>query len=292
MPQIRSLRDGLLPINGDRTDLAAGNVVTLLLDDVVGVRSYAWSLLSRPEFSTAAGPAGPEVTAAVPNGLSLGTLPTATFTADADDVVNDILLDGTYEVQVVLNDGSPSRQALRARLSRVSTATIPGPGGGTSTLRRPATHELLDGRETARTWKNDLARWLDRVRRDVGSGGGADPSIITLVAGAPVAIGDAVAVETATGNGLRARSDSAALANCIGVALQAGVVPLLFQVRVGGDVPVNAAGLTIGRAVYLTAAGGFASAPNLTAGQYREYLGTAITGARISLHPGEPELNS
>ena len=295
MPVIRSLRNGGSPINGDRRDLAASDALSLTLDTFVGVTSQVWSLLSRPEFSTAGGPAGAEITTATPNGLSLGVLSTAAFTVDADDGPNDIRLNGTYEVQCIINDGAPTRQALRARLSRVAAVTLPGLAGGTLDMRRPGAVEPFDGNETQRTYKNDQARWMDMAARAFAASAAApvDPNVVVRPAGVAITAGQPLAIETATGNWIVAGADAAQNPDVAAIALENGVVPNNVRGRVCGDAPLLGGGITVGEPVYLGPAGSVTStppaAPPRPVGSFRVYLGKALPGGRIAFVQSEPE---
>ena len=281
MATLDSLQNGINLQSGDRDDLAAADVMTLQLDSNTGITSFAWSLVARPEFSIAGGPAGAEP-------IDLGNESTATFTADSDDVPNDILMDGTYNAQVILNDGGPTREVLTARLSRLTLGTIPGPGGGTSGLRRMSAIEPFQGAAPLRQFRIDLNRWFDRIIRNVAGGAPIDPNLITLTAGVVVSAGDPIAIDTATGNGVVA-SAAGGVANpdLIAVATTGANIGLTFQARTVGDVTTSAGGLAIGEPVYLSIVGGFTSTAPVASGQFEVRAGTAITGQRISLVPTE-----
>lgn len=109
---IRSLRNGGTQIDGYRDDLAASDVITLSLTSIVGVSSYLWRLLARPELSTAGG-AGPEP-------IILGTSKTATFTVDVDGTMP---MDGAYVADCLVNYGTPTQTSIQGLLVRKNTAT-------------------------------------------------------------------------------------------------------------------------------------------------------------------------
>src|SRR2546425_7263024 len=98
--QIKSVKTppGGAPVVGWREDLAIGDVLVFSLTSNVGVSSFKWELVGRPEGSVAGG-AGPEP-------VFLGAGATASITVDSD---TPYPRDGTYDVQCTVNDGTPTR---------------------------------------------------------------------------------------------------------------------------------------------------------------------------------------
>ena len=125
-----------------------------------------------------------------------------------------------------------------------------------------------------------------------------DEVVLTRATDEAIAIGEPVAIDTGTGNLVKARAAAASNPYAVGVALQtAGGAGVVIQAQLGGDVNVSGAGLTVGRPVYLTPAGGYTSTPpvagagGFVAGDFRVFLGMAKAGgASLVLQPSEPEI--
>lgn len=146
--QIVSQRNGTNPTTGWRQDLAIGNVVSMALTSNVGVSTYRWELIGRPEGSSAGG-AGPEP-------ILLGTSATASFTVDNDV---GIKRDGTYVARCILNGGAPSEAIITVGLARI----IAGLSFNGLPLRRLGGFETME--DTAdplvrQGWSKMLNRWL------------------------------------------------------------------------------------------------------------------------------------
>ena len=158
--QVTSTRNAVSPIIGYRQDLVIADVIVASLTSNVGVSSFRWELVGRPEGSVAGG-AGPEP-------IFLSASATATFTVDSDTGFNK---DGTYIVQCTLNGGSPTETRIRAALVRLTGITI----SGSRPLRKIGGFESLDDSSVAATiqgWATQLNRWLEQVRTLTGGGGG------------------------------------------------------------------------------------------------------------------------
>lgn len=112
--EITTTRNAITPVVGYREDLAAGDVMVASLTNAIGVVSYKWQLLGRPEGSVAGG-LGPEP-------ISLGFAPTATFTVDDDS--GAFPRDGTYILQCLVNERSPTETRLRVGLVRLNPLTM------------------------------------------------------------------------------------------------------------------------------------------------------------------------
>lgn len=97
---------------GWREDLAIGDVLDLSLTSTIGVSSFRWLLVGRPEGSLAGG-AGPEP-------IILGTGSSASFVVDNDAPYPK---DGTYIVHCVVNEGSPTETRIRAGFARLTGLT-------------------------------------------------------------------------------------------------------------------------------------------------------------------------
>lgn len=146
-------------VTGWRQDLAVGDVLVFSLTSNVGVSSFRWSLIGRPEGSVAGG-AGPEP-------CSLGTGATASFTVDSDA---GFAKDGTYIVECIINEGSPSETRKTvgvARLSGLETADgrVLRMMGGFETSEDTADAQVRQG------YNKMLERWL----RFLVEGGGSAP---------------------------------------------------------------------------------------------------------------------
>lgn len=151
--QIRSTRNGGTPINGYRQDLVIADLMGLSLTDIVGVSSFRWELVGRPEGSSAGG-AGPEP-------IFLSTSSTASFTVDSDAGFRK---DGTYVVQCVINGGSPTETRKSADLIRLSGSTL----ADGRVLRKlggfESVNEDTSVAATIQGWATMLNRWLEQVR--------------------------------------------------------------------------------------------------------------------------------
>lgn len=161
--QIQTTRNGSGLIVGYRQDLAETDVIVASLTDYTGVTSVRWELVGRPSFSTAGG-AGPEP-------ILLAVANTASFTVDSD--VTGYKLDGSYKIQATLNPGSPGETRLTTVVARVSGITIPRPGGGTISLRKPAGFEALE--DTAdptilQGYAKQIDWWFEALRQAITGG--------------------------------------------------------------------------------------------------------------------------
>lgn len=165
--QIRSLRNGGTQIDGAREDLAIGEVITLSLTSTVGISSFRWRLIGRPEYSVAGGGG--------PNPWQLSTSTTATFTVDDDS--GGVRRDGTYVVECLVNEGSPSATRLTTILARTSGLTVPGlfPAADRK-LRKLGMFESLEDTISISGvvggYSTVLNRWIDAVETLILSGGG------------------------------------------------------------------------------------------------------------------------
>src|SRR5262245_25673073 len=125
-------------------DLFSGaNPVTLSNDDDVGVVSWAWTLIDKPNGSTAV--------------LSTPTASTSSFQADTE---------GSYLIRLVTVDGS----GLTHRQERIAAVDL------SNGWRLPAAFETLQfniGGDPQRGW----AQEMEEILRDIASGG---PLVITL----------------------------------------------------------------------------------------------------------------
>lgn len=167
--RIHSLRNGGTPIDGYRDDLVIGDTVALSLTSEVGVTSFLWELVGRPEGSTAGG-AGPEP-------IFLSATRTASFVVDNDVGINR---DGTYVAQCTVNGGSPTETRIRVDLIRLTGLTISGGRalrklGGFESLEDTSVASIIQG------WATQMNRWLEFVRQNGGgSGAPANASFITV----------------------------------------------------------------------------------------------------------------
>lgn len=126
------------------------------LTSTVGVTTRAWTMVGRPEFSTAGG--------AGANPWSLGTGATATFTVDTDSTYN---VDGTYVVECIINAGLSDQARKRVGLARLSGITFVGPSG-TVPLRRLGAFETFEDTSTPGLlagWATQVNRWLEFLRQ-------------------------------------------------------------------------------------------------------------------------------
>jgi hypothetical protein len=143
--RIRSLRNGLTPVDdASRDDLVAGDTVTVTAIDPA--TTYAWSLVFKPDGSTAAF-----------SGSSSAVSP-GTFTVD---------LDGPYLVRLVTNAGTGTESTQYVRLRALTTAG----------LRLVAAGERRDGTgiipvdATPEGWANDQNFNLQLLESLVTTGG-------------------------------------------------------------------------------------------------------------------------
>ena len=144
--------------NGDapqaewRQDLVAANSIVGSLSSSVGVSTYRWRLIGRPEGS-AAGGTGPEPCA-------LGTATTCAFTVD---------IPGTYIVECLVNGGAPDATIIVAGCAILETVLSPdnlplrllGPGETSQDIADPL---------VAQGWLKMLNRWLKLVATQGASG--------------------------------------------------------------------------------------------------------------------------
>lgn len=166
--QIRSTRDAAASIDGYRQDLAVGEVIGLSLSSTVGVSTYRWQLIGRPEGSTAGG-VGPEP-------IELGSASSATFTVDADAATP---FGGTYIVQCIVNAGAPTATKIKAALCRLSGLTL----ADGRVLRLPGGFETsgLDTADAnvAQGYAKQMSRWLEYIAENAGGGGGGGGSTLS-----------------------------------------------------------------------------------------------------------------
>ena len=145
--------------NGDpprsqwRQDLTPGNTITCSLSSTVGVTTFRWRLIGRPEGSAAGGP-GPEP-------IALGNSSSAAFTADVG---------GTYIVECLLNGGAPDATILTGGCAIL--ASITAPGGLPLRLLGPFETDEDNSDPTVDQGQDKmLNRWL-RLLAAGGAGGG------------------------------------------------------------------------------------------------------------------------
>ena len=144
--------NGNTPVATWRQDAAAGNSIVASLSSAVGVNTYSWQLVGRPEGSTAGG-TGPEP-------ISLGTATTCAFTVD---------IPGTYIVSCLLNGGAPDATIITAGIAILETVLSPdnlplrllGPGETSQDIAEPL---------VAQGWLKMLNRWLKLVATQGASG--------------------------------------------------------------------------------------------------------------------------
>ncbi len=147
-------KNGDTPQSRWRQDLATSNAITCSLSSTVGVSTYRWRLIGRPEGSGAGG-GGPEP-------LDLGTSSSASFTSD---------IAGTYTVECLVNGGAPDATILRGGCAILESITAPG--GALLRLLGPGeTDEDISDSTVAQQTTKILNRWL-RLLAAGGVGGGA-----------------------------------------------------------------------------------------------------------------------
>ena len=154
-----------LSLNGDvaeadwRQDCGAGDVITAALSYTVGIISYRWRLIGRPEGSSAAG-VGPEP-------LYLGSSAAAAFTVD---------IPGTYIVECLVNGGSPDATILVGGVAYLEG--ILSPDGLALRLLGPGeTDEDNADPLVAQGWIKMLNRWLKALRGFIESGAISDHKV-------------------------------------------------------------------------------------------------------------------
>jgi hypothetical protein len=189
--KIHSTRNGVSPVDGFREDLAQADVVALSLTSMVGVSGVRWTLVDRPEGSSAGG-GGP-----LP--ITLAVAPTASFTVDAD--AGAFHVDGTYVVQATINEGTPSETTLQAALARVTNLTIPAAGGGTRTVRKPSIWEAYQD-PFAVALTTSLARAIEAIRQASGGGGGGASTLAASYVAGAAAADQTLSLSDARGGGL------------------------------------------------------------------------------------------
>jgi hypothetical protein len=159
--KIRTTRNGVTPVVGYRQDLAIGDVVAATLTSTIGVGTFHWQLIGRPEGSTAGG-AGPEP-------IELGNGSTSSFTVDDDTLYKR---DGTYDLQCTLNEGAPTEARVLVGLARLSDLTT----ADGRVLRKLGGFETADI-DTAdplvrQGWAKMFNRWLEKLRSSAFPGYG------------------------------------------------------------------------------------------------------------------------
>ena len=165
---ISTTRNGTAAVVGYREDLAVADAIVCTLTSSVGISSYKWELVGRPEGSVAGG-AGPEP-------LPLGTASSASFTVDNDTGFHR---DGTYVVRCTVNIGAPNETRIDTIIARLSGASL----ADGRTLRKPGAFESLEDTATATSflgWAKQVNRWLEYVRAGALASGGA-PSTPTYI---------------------------------------------------------------------------------------------------------------
>jgi hypothetical protein len=164
--QIKTTLNGLNSITGPRQDAAIADVVVASLTSTVGVTSFKWQLKGRPEFSAAGGGGNP------PWPLGAGT--TSTFTVDSD--AGGVARDGTYVIECVLNEGSPTETHITSFVARVSGLTVSAPAASVVSLRKLGVFESLEDiisiNGTIQGWATQLNRWLRAIQDIVAAGSG------------------------------------------------------------------------------------------------------------------------
>jgi hypothetical protein len=139
-------RNGDVAVANWRQDCGAGDVITAALSYTVGIVSYRWRLIGRPEGSGAGG-VGPEP-------LYLGSSASAAFTVD---------IPGTYMIECLVNGGSPDATIIVGGVAYPETFTNPlglllrllGPGETDQDNADP---------QVAQGWIKMLNRWLKVMR--------------------------------------------------------------------------------------------------------------------------------
>jgi hypothetical protein len=166
--QIHTTLNGVSGVNGYREDLSIADAVVCTLTSSVGISSYQWSLIGRPEGSTAGG-AGPEP-------VLLGTASSASFAVDNDTGIHR---DGTYVIRCTVNIGAPNETRIETIIARLAGVSL----ADGRTLRKPGPFESLEDQATATSflgWAKQVNRWLEFVRAGALAAGGA-PSTPTFL---------------------------------------------------------------------------------------------------------------
>ena len=154
-----------LSLNGDvaeaewRQDCGAGDVITATLSYTVGIISYRWRLIGRPEGSEAGG-VGPEP-------LYLGSSASAAFTVD---------IKGTYIVECLVNGGSPDATIIVGGVAYLEEFL--SPDGLALRLLGPGETDQDDADpQVAQGWIKMLNRWLKTLRGFIDSGAVSDHKV-------------------------------------------------------------------------------------------------------------------
>ena len=187
---ITSTRNGSGATVGYREDLAVSDTMVCSLTSTLGISTFKWELVGRPEGSSAGG-AGPEP-------ILLSTSATCTFVVDDDSTIRR---DGTYLVQCTVNAGSSTEAKIRVLLARLSGLTI----GGGRTLRKPAAFEALDDTSIANTnegWAIQLLRWLEYLRTQSGGSGANNNLTFITKANESGSAPNSIGLATLSGPGL------------------------------------------------------------------------------------------
>lgn len=159
--QVQSTVSGVTVV-GYREDLDSyiGDTVTVQLTSQIGVSSYEWSLIGRPEGSSAGG-TGPEP-------IFLGTGLSASFVVDSD---SPYPRDGMYVVQCRINAGAPNETVKTAGLVRLSALTT----ADGRTLRMIGGFETFEDTSdplVRQGWCTMVNRWFRVLASGAGAGGG------------------------------------------------------------------------------------------------------------------------
>jgi hypothetical protein len=142
------------PQSGWRQDLVPGNTVTCSLSSTIGITSYRWRVIGRPEGS-AAGGAGAE-----PRPLGSGAA--VSFTAD---------INGTYIIECLINGGAPDATIVTGGCAILES--IVDPLGRPLRLIGPGeTDEDISDVGVAEGSTKMLNRWLRKLAAGGGGGGG------------------------------------------------------------------------------------------------------------------------
>jgi hypothetical protein len=139
---IQVTNNGGSPLAQWRQDCAVGSVVGFSLSSTVGVNTYQWLLIGRPEGSGAGG-GGPEP-------ISLGTASSASITLD---------LAGTYIVGCLINGGAPNRTQKTCGCAVLASITDPL-GRALRLIGAGESSEDNADALVAQGWDKMLNRWL------------------------------------------------------------------------------------------------------------------------------------
>jgi hypothetical protein len=140
--------------SGWRQDIAVSDVIVCSLSSTLGVSTYRWRLIGRPEGSGAGG-GGPEP-------IALGNTSWCSFTADVH---------GTYIVECLVNGGAPDATILTGGCAILESITAPG-GLPLRLLGPNETDEDISDPTVNQGQDKMLNRWL-RLIEAGGVGGGA-----------------------------------------------------------------------------------------------------------------------